>query len=1081
MNNKLRVVYMGTGGNRHLAEDIAPIILKLGMQPVIISEWDPGDIPGVEYIKWTRETWWKDLTSCDIAIAPQDPRAYSKSSIKLVQYMRAGLPCIASPMPAYLEIDNAYSVYFANTPEEWEKYLKFVRDYSVVRKDMSDWGRKRAEDYSPKAIAEKWKEVIVNEVNKNTVVLLLADNSPKLTYWARGWREAFDRAGYRVVTYQQADILEVPTYLSFYLFIELNMSIVNKIPKDIKQYRVVCWDRLRYPEGFLNSLDYRNMYLGWQGDGDWAYLCSRARKEIAEVNVPIQYPIGFIGRYEGLCPDAYGLTRYDYLKVIHGEFGGLIARDFYGDEYEKALCSCRIIFDHQVFEGMTTRAAEAMMAGKIIICNYYIEEDLKDEWTIGYSDMKYFKEIFRAWNNDKNKDAEAFGEEAQKFALKNLTYDAAVQEILGDNLFNTNVAPQTFPLSIEEIDSYKEQQETININLNKEIENINSKIDILGIPKVSVIIPSQNDNEVLNICLEHLSKSQEVNLDIIIVRSGEAELLIDAQKFSPHGIQVLNIDNLSGFTFTRAINTGAKCAIGEYLLFLNSDVFVCPNTIINMVSTIKLDKINKIWCDVNPDNFEPVHWDILCPYSNCDLGWLHNEPMKLSDGAELIPGIDLDFYNGHKEAIDKFNQGAYEWIPRDVEWVAFYCTLMRRDFFINNDMLDENMKLVFSDEEFCRRSKAKCAYVPSAFALHLGAWRRKNSEDEDPYAYHIQDGKDGVYFFSKSSKKSIVLYSGPSWEKWTPNSINTTGIGGSETCHIWVARLLAEAGHDVTSFSDCGIEKGFIKDYDGVLYRNYTDMEEHLAWAGKPDVFISVRRPDILFEKRGKVNLLWNHDTHYGDQIIPDQNIDKYIMLTQWHKNLWTQWWLKDKVPDNKYVIIPDGIDLERFQRTGQRSYAHRSRGYHPTLDSLDIIWASSPDRGLINLLEILDVWGEKAPFCLRVCYGWQNIDWCIQRGRNDLSVLKEKYIKKTKELRNKYGASCVMETGRLPQDRLAEEFSWCRFYVSPTLFTETFGITYVEAQAAGCVIITSYVGALEEVLANGSACFPSTIWRIYY
>jgi len=266
---------------------------------------------------------------------------------------------------------------------------------------------------------------------------------------------------------------------------------------------------------------------------------------------------------------------------------------------------------------------------------------------------------------------------------------------------------------------------------------------------------------------------------------------------------------------------------------------------------------------------------------------------------------------------------------------------------------------------------------------------------------------------------------------------------------------LAEAGHNVTCYSDCGEEA----EYDGVTYRPYDRVE-----FCKPDVFISVRKPGILQRKIGKVNLLWTHDTHYGDAVIPDHNIDRYIMLTPWHKSLWADWWMKGKIPDEKYVIIPDGIDLERFVGV---DIEERS----PT----NFLWASSPDRGLEHLIAILDPFqAEGLHLSLFVAYGFQGMEkWAPQseRIRQKLTLIRQMMDER----------DWVHDAGRISQDDLAKAHARRSVYVSPTDFTETFGITYLEAQAAGCPVITSNLAGLRDtlggsaILINGSPAEEST------
>ncbi|SEG02284.1 glycosyltransferase family 2 protein [Lachnospira multipara] len=102
--------------------------------------------------------------------------------------------------------------------------------------------------------------------------------------------------------------------------------------------------------------------------------------------------------------------------------------------------------------------------------------------------------------------------------------------------------------------------------------------------KVSIIIPSKDNPELVNKCLSAIKKYTYVsNYEIVLVDNGSSEenkakienLIKEFIKDS--GVNVKYIFDKKGFNFAYMCNLGAKNAEGEYLLFLNDDVEIIEN------------------------------------------------------------------------------------------------------------------------------------------------------------------------------------------------------------------------------------------------------------------------------------------------------------------------------------------------------------------------------------------------------------------------------------------------------------------------------------------------------------------------
>ena len=120
----------------------------------------------IELVQWTAETEADEICSFDIGLhpLPDEEWVYGKSGGKLVQYMAAGVPVIASAIgPNFKAIDEGYNGFLVTTDEEWIQKLTLLITDTELRKRMSENSRKRAvEKYSVEANLGKYLAVFNN-------------------------------------------------------------------------------------------------------------------------------------------------------------------------------------------------------------------------------------------------------------------------------------------------------------------------------------------------------------------------------------------------------------------------------------------------------------------------------------------------------------------------------------------------------------------------------------------------------------------------------------------------------------------------------------------------------------------------------------------------------------------------------------------------------------------------------------------------------------------------------------------------------------------------------------------------------
>ena len=133
---------------------------------------------------------------------------------------------------------------------------------------------------------------------------------------------------------------------------------------------------------------------------------------------------------------------------------------------------------------------------------------------------------------------------------------------------------------------------------------------------LSVIIVSYNTKELLSDCLRSVFKAQKPakGLEVIVVdnHSTDGSQMMVRKNFS----QVKLIVNRDNRGFAAANNQGMAIARGEWLLLLNSDAFVFPDTLVKMVE----------FTDTNPE----------CDVAGCQL---LNQDLTLQQSWGYFPTL----------------------------------------------------------------------------------------------------------------------------------------------------------------------------------------------------------------------------------------------------------------------------------------------------------------------------------------------------------------------------------------------------------------------------------------------------------
>jgi glycosyltransferase involved in cell wall biosynthesis len=146
------------------------VIDRTGASLLIISDQTRIDwlahIPRVRFLKWNAVDEVAQLHEMDIGIMPlpDDPWTRGKCAFKIIQYMAAGIPTVASPVGMNCEVtQDGLTGYFARSNEEWIESLESLVRSAALRKEMGASARQYFDDHlSGSKIAAAWVDLLNN-------------------------------------------------------------------------------------------------------------------------------------------------------------------------------------------------------------------------------------------------------------------------------------------------------------------------------------------------------------------------------------------------------------------------------------------------------------------------------------------------------------------------------------------------------------------------------------------------------------------------------------------------------------------------------------------------------------------------------------------------------------------------------------------------------------------------------------------------------------------------------------------------------------------------------------------------------
>ncbi len=224
--------------------------------------------------------------------------------------------------------------------------------------------------------------------------------------------------------------------------------------------------------------------------------------------------------------------------------------------------------------------------------------------------------------------------------------------------------------------------------------------------KLSIIITHHKTPELLDLCLKSIKETVDnINYEMIVVDSEFKEKTKELIEEKYPEIKFIPFEKNLGYS--KIVNAGIREVKGDFVLILNADIIVLPNTILEMIKFI----------EGNPEI------GILAPQlldftGNIQISSFNQPTIK----AVLARRTFFGKFNKGKKALENFLLGDWDRkTTREVSWVQGSAILARMEAVKKVGLFDEKFFMYFEDADWCRRfweNNYKVIYYPNAKMVH---------------------------------------------------------------------------------------------------------------------------------------------------------------------------------------------------------------------------------------------------------------------------------------------------------------------------------------------------------------------------
>jgi len=255
--------------------------------------------------------------------------------------------------------------------------------------------------------------------------------------------------------------------------------------------------------------------------------------------------------------------------------------------------------------------------------------------------------------------------------------------------------------------------------------------------KVSVIIPHYNGEEILKDCLESLSKTTRITLEVILVDNGSSDNSMNMVREQFSDVKILQQEENLGFA--GGCNVGIEAATSDYVLILNNDTTHEDNWIEYLLETLESD-----------DNISAVQPKLIS-YQNPE-----NYDYSGANGGEMDI-FGFPFARGRFFHHIEKDENQYDNLDKEIVWASGTAFLARRDLLLEAGMFDSTFFAHMEEIDLDWRLRLmgyKVVIEPRAKIFHrsgftLGA--------ESPFKKYLNH-RNSLYMLLANYSCSTLLY-----------------------------------------------------------------------------------------------------------------------------------------------------------------------------------------------------------------------------------------------------------------------------------------------------------------------------------
>ena len=252
--------------------------------------------------------------------------------------------------------------------------------------------------------------------------------------------------------------------------------------------------------------------------------------------------------------------------------------------------------------------------------------------------------------------------------------------------------------------------------------------DIIGNPKVSILIPNKDYIGTLKVCLKSLKKTTYKNYEIIIIENNSTE-----KETFEYYEKIDGKDNIKVvyypekvFNYSAIINFGVRNSTGDYIIQLNNDTeLLTPDWLQEMLGFAQREEVGAV-------------------------GVKMYYPDKTIQHAGIIVGIGG--VAGHVFKNIPYNMHGYfskDAMIQNLSAVTAACIMTPRSIYDDVGFMDEKFQVAFNDVDFClkiRKLGKLIVYNPYVEFLH---YESKSRGYEDTVEKQQRFKGEIDYFYEK--------------------------------------------------------------------------------------------------------------------------------------------------------------------------------------------------------------------------------------------------------------------------------------------------------------------------------------------